>query len=315
MLLGTKLLDLLLSVQTKGELTAAAVQAVNVAGQPLELTRELKALRVRLLGNPQGLEGEALQAWRKQQALARIDHELAVVKEGHDACQRREAQEDDARLAAARLPAEAVLEKIVRYERMLERQIERGLGMLEKRRKVQSREVQGPKSGKDGTNGTERTDGTDGNLQNEAKGSGGSQIGDFRFQSGETAPLEHGREEGERPQRFREDKDEERAGSETGAPVKGEGGVLRNEAKREGGTPIQEAEEVSKMGSEKWEGVELRNEAKGGGEFQIGDFRFQKEEEGEKNDGGQSPMSETPLTPARSPDPIKGEEGATGTAL
>ncbi len=171
------------SVEATGELTEEAIRQLGVLDKPHRLALELTQFRKDLAANPEGLEGPALRTRQKELALAFIDGELRLVRWVKQRAEERERREEAARQAAAVLPAQAVLDRILRYETKLERQIHRALAQLERwqrrRReevqrpgsKVQSpkskvesleEEVQSPRSeGEDGTNGTEGTYGTE----------------------------------------------------------------------------------------------------------------------------------------------------------
>ncbi len=160
------------SVEATGELTEEAIRQLGVLDKPHRLALELTQFRKDLAANPEGLEGPALRTRQKELALAFIDGELRLVRWVKQRAEERERREEAARQAAAVLPAQAVLDRILRYETKLERQIHRALAQLERwqrRRegvqsskfKVQSPEFQGesPRSeGQGGTNGTEGTD-------------------------------------------------------------------------------------------------------------------------------------------------------------
>ena len=120
------------SVEKEGELTEAAIQSVTFHGKPYSLTEDLEKLRSRLQQNPEGLEATALRARQKEQALAYIDGKLNFISWDITECEEHEAKEEEARQAAAVLPAPEVLDKIIRYSTMLDRQLYRAMNQLER---------------------------------------------------------------------------------------------------------------------------------------------------------------------------------------
>jgi len=120
------------SVEQIGELTEAAIQTVIFHGKPYGLTRDLEELRLSLQQNPEGLEPGALRARQKEQALAYINKQLRLIAWDKAACEEHERNEESARQAAAVLPSSEVLDKIMRYETKLERQLYRAMNQLER---------------------------------------------------------------------------------------------------------------------------------------------------------------------------------------
>lgn len=120
------------SVQQEGRLTEAAIQSVIFHGKPFSLTKQLEELRLRLQQNPGGLDEAALLASQKEQALAYLDKELRHISWRKADCEEREEMEEETRQTAAVLPSAEVLEKILRYEAALERQLFRAMNELER---------------------------------------------------------------------------------------------------------------------------------------------------------------------------------------
>jgi hypothetical protein len=126
------------SVEEAGELTEYAIHAVIGAGRPpsdtcrYKLRRDLEKLHSRLQENPEGLEPSALRAKQKKQALAGIDEMLRSVYLAKSACEMLEEAEEAAKQAAAVLPPPEILDKILRYETKLERQMYRAMNQLER---------------------------------------------------------------------------------------------------------------------------------------------------------------------------------------
>ena len=120
------------SVEQEGELTEAAVQSVMLHGKPFSLTEDLEKFRSRLQQNPDGLDEPALRAKQKEQALTCIDRKLRSISWSKSDCEEREKLEEEARQAAAVLPSPEVLDKIMRYETMLKKDLHRDMIQLER---------------------------------------------------------------------------------------------------------------------------------------------------------------------------------------
>jgi len=124
-------------------LTKAAVQDLvsQFGGKPNHLTRSLEALRLKMQGNEEGLEAPALRERNKKQALDFLGKELEMLTWQKMTCQQREEAEEEARQAAAALPSPEVLEKIMRYETTLQRQLYRALAQLERMQRMRQGEA------------------------------------------------------------------------------------------------------------------------------------------------------------------------------
>jgi len=133
------------SVEREGELTEAAIQSVVYRGKPFSLTRQLEELRLRLQQNPDGQAAADLRARQKEQALAWLDKELRSYSWRKRDCEEREKLEEAAQQAAAELPSPEVLDKILRYEAALERQLYRAVNQLERlQRRRQGENIPAP---------------------------------------------------------------------------------------------------------------------------------------------------------------------------
>ena len=91
------------------------------------MSKKMEALRVRLSPNSEGADDAARREEAKKEALGFIDRELYMVEWAQRHCEKREAAEEEARQAAAVLPSPEVLDKIMRYETTLQRQLYRAL--------------------------------------------------------------------------------------------------------------------------------------------------------------------------------------------
>jgi hypothetical protein len=90
------------------------------------------------------LEPSALRAKLKEQVLAYIDEQLHFISWHKPECEMHEEKEEEARQAAAVLPSPEVLEKIMRYETKLERQMYRAMNQLERLQRRRLGEVVPP---------------------------------------------------------------------------------------------------------------------------------------------------------------------------
>jgi len=134
MVIGNILGHLRERVEREGELTEAAVEASVRAfrGRPNHLTEDLARLQVKLQANPEGLEPAAWRARNRAEALSCLDHELSRAASREEECRVREQQAEVSHQAAAALPDAATLDKILRYEAALDRQIYRAIAQLER---------------------------------------------------------------------------------------------------------------------------------------------------------------------------------------
>lgn len=119
------------SVEREGELTEAATR-IPMNGQPNGLTTQLEKLRQRLQENPEGLEPEALCERNRREVMAHLNREIGQYQEMNFEAYERERWEEGARQDAALLPSPAALDKILRYETKLERQMFRAMAQLER---------------------------------------------------------------------------------------------------------------------------------------------------------------------------------------
>ncbi|HTI99824.1 MAG TPA: hypothetical protein VL527_13165 [Dongiaceae bacterium] len=113
-------------VAAQGEYTAEIRQDLlrHFGSHPNSLTRELD----KKWENSAAAAPEA----RTPALLALLDRKFAEYDQSEARCRARETKEEIARQAAAVLPAPAVVDKILRYETALERQLHRALNQLER---------------------------------------------------------------------------------------------------------------------------------------------------------------------------------------
>jgi hypothetical protein len=141
--LERRLRDLRERVEQAGELTKAAIK--SVFGEPTPYSRKFETLRLELSQKPKGADAASQQEENKKEALDFIQRELMRLRWEKCCREQREAAEEEARQAAAVLPGPEVLEKILRYEAKLERQMYRAMNQLERvQRMRQGEEVPPP---------------------------------------------------------------------------------------------------------------------------------------------------------------------------
>jgi hypothetical protein len=145
---GNEVLELWLrevraAVDKDGELTETAVQRIvqGFGDKPNCLTRELEEFRLKLQAHPEGLEATVLRNRNKQEALAFLDRKLATVSWRKAKWEELEENGKKARQAAAVLPSMEALEKILRYETKLERQMYRAMAQLERLQRMRRGEA------------------------------------------------------------------------------------------------------------------------------------------------------------------------------
>lgn len=133
------------SVEKEGQLTEDAVKSVMLLGKPYRLTKELEQLRMELQQNSEGLEETAFRAKQKEEALAYINRKIRHVSWEVDRCEKREEMEEQARQAADILPSAETLEKLLRYETVLQKKLYRAMNHLERlQRRRQGENVPAP---------------------------------------------------------------------------------------------------------------------------------------------------------------------------
>jgi hypothetical protein len=121
------------SVEAEGALTEEAVQKLvgHFDGKPNSLVRELEAFCQKLEADPELLDAP-LRERQKTETLAFLDRKIAGFQARLDRCADEEESEEEARQAAAVLPSPETLDKILRYETKLERQMYRAMSHLER---------------------------------------------------------------------------------------------------------------------------------------------------------------------------------------
>ena len=133
--------DLRDAVKREGVITETALHslAARVGGKPTTLVAELDAFRLSL-DSGRTIQGPAPGDTPKAETLAFLDRRIAEFQHRKWACVEEEESEEEARRSAALLPSAPALDKILRYEIKLERQIHRNLTQLERLQRMRSGE-------------------------------------------------------------------------------------------------------------------------------------------------------------------------------
>ncbi len=121
-------------VERDGELTEAVLTDFKnqLCGDRNGMVAKLDELRAWLATNPEALEPKALRARHKEKVQNYLRQEIESLDLRRNECEKREAAEERASQLAAVLPSEAVLDKILRYETALGRQLFRAMNQLER---------------------------------------------------------------------------------------------------------------------------------------------------------------------------------------
>jgi len=127
-------------VEQSGTIRAEAVQELvaRFGGQPNSLTQSLEKFRKQLEAEP---DGPDLAERRLEKALAFVNRELNSVCFSEERCIEDEEHELEALKAAAVLPSDGTLNKILRYETKLERQMYRAMAQLERVQRMRRGEM------------------------------------------------------------------------------------------------------------------------------------------------------------------------------
>jgi len=130
------------NVQRDGKLTEAALQRLRerFGNKPNSMVEELTKFRALLSDNPDGLSAEVLKAKHQEAVLKYIDGELRLCSYLRRYLEKREEKEEETRQAASVLPSTDVLDKILRYETALARQLCRAMHQLERLQRMRKGE-------------------------------------------------------------------------------------------------------------------------------------------------------------------------------
>jgi heme oxygenase len=134
-----RLAELRVAVETEGSLTAEAVGrlAASFGGKVNSLVCQLDEFR---LNEESASPDVRSPAEKKAAALAFLDRRITDLKWRRQCLMEEDLHEQEARQAAAVLPSGEVLEKILRYETKLERQLYRAMAQLERVQRLRNGE-------------------------------------------------------------------------------------------------------------------------------------------------------------------------------
>lgn len=128
-------------VERHGELTDDAIK-IPFHGKPNKLATDLEKLRQQFpSAPPEGVDATAHREAMKAKLLSHLNEELRLLDWCKEGCEKYERSVESARQAAAVLPSEATLDKIMRYEASLERQLYRAMNQLERLQRQRAGEV------------------------------------------------------------------------------------------------------------------------------------------------------------------------------
>jgi hypothetical protein len=122
------------AVESAGELTDAALDTFKkcLRNEPDEMVEALDQFRARLASNPESLPPDALRARHREEVLHYLDAQIRRFGFLLEHLQQQAETQEKSEQAAALLPPPETLDKILRYETALERQLFRALNQLER---------------------------------------------------------------------------------------------------------------------------------------------------------------------------------------
>lgn len=127
-------------VEAADDLTAGMIEeyAGSFGGAPNPFIHRLREV---LAAPPEATDETSHREWRKSAALAAIRAEITRLNFEMTQCWKEEHAEETAEQAAAMLPSPEALEKIMRYETKLERQMYRAMTQLERVKRMRRGEA------------------------------------------------------------------------------------------------------------------------------------------------------------------------------
>ena len=128
------LLELRKKIEQGGEFTRAALDNIidDAEGNYPSLMRKLNALYSQLSQNPGNLSPDALRESNRQKALDALDEEIKKLSEQQMTRRKLEAYKEQAHRNAEFIPRMDIVQKILRVETVLERQLFRAIEQLER---------------------------------------------------------------------------------------------------------------------------------------------------------------------------------------
>ena len=139
--------DLRKAVERAGELTEAELNDFkgSLREQPNDMSKKLEQFRAGRVANPEKLEPEVARARHQEEVLKYLDRKIRDLGFLQERREHREDAEEHARQAAAVLPSAATLDKILRYETALLRQLNQAMNQLERlQRRRQGENIPAP---------------------------------------------------------------------------------------------------------------------------------------------------------------------------
>ena len=120
-------------IETAGQVTEEILKDLrHYAPEPNEIIRQLAALLDSLKSNPKKLPPEKLRTLHLKETLAYLGAQISDFEELITVRQAQMDVEDTMRRSVALMPSGEFLEKIVRYESALQRQLNRSMNQLER---------------------------------------------------------------------------------------------------------------------------------------------------------------------------------------
>jgi hypothetical protein len=121
------------AVASEGELTEERLKHYKeYTSEPNKIIGVLERLRDWVRKNPENLGPEVLRKRHRVEVLKFLDSQIEGCEAKMKKIQERDDAEDAARRAAVALPSDEVVEKIMRYESALHRQLYRAMNQLER---------------------------------------------------------------------------------------------------------------------------------------------------------------------------------------
>lgn len=127
-------------MEREGALNEDAIKCVLVGNKPNTISKRLEDLRSWFVNNPENLDPADLLARHQKQVSEFFDRELSHLRMKEEECAEWEWNEKHARLDASALPSIEVLDKIMRYETKLQRQLARAMSQLERLQRMRQGE-------------------------------------------------------------------------------------------------------------------------------------------------------------------------------
>ena len=126
------------------KLSKKIIDGVIIGGKPNTYSKRLEKFRAQAGKNPGNLKPDALQEDYENQVLDYLDDEIDLLEKKYEAALKQEKIGEDSHRAAETLPSMEVLEKIMRYETRLERQLYRAMNQLERLQRMRKGEAVPP---------------------------------------------------------------------------------------------------------------------------------------------------------------------------